>query len=423
MHRSTAQPRPTQMLDDVAKYRRVRSASMAIASPLSEEDTVVQSMPDASPTKWHLAHTTWFFEAFILTPHCAEYQPFDEQFHFLFNSYYESHGPRHTRADRGLLTRPSLKEVECYRQFVDEAMEQLLQRKPSAEIQKLLQIGLNHEQQHQELMVTDIKHLLFCNPIGPSYHREPDFQLSTSAAKKINWIEQPEGLYEIGATEQGFSYDNEGPRHRQYLRGYRLANHPISNAEWLDFINDGGYDNALLWLSDAWPLVQSETWQAPLYWQLRENDDWQEFTTAGWQPLDPARPVTHISFYEADAYARWAGKRLPTEAEWEVVAAEMNIAGDLAALASFHPQPVSDSENWFGGVWEWTASPYQPYPGYQTPDGALGEYNAKFMCNQMVLRGGSCATPAEHIRASYRNFFYPHCRWQFSGLRLADDAE
>lgn len=425
-------------LNTLAAYESVRAATEQLCASLETEDFVVQSMPDVSPTKWHLAHTTWFFEAFILKPHLSGYREFDPQFHFLFNSYYESHGPRHTRPQRGLLTRPTVETVFAYRAHVDHAMQRWLASAISPSIEQLVTLGLHHEQQHQELMLMDIKHVFFCHPIGPAYKDAP-LSESPSSAAALDWISHPEGIIDIGLNTDAqhaehFAYDNEGPRHRQYLRAFALANRPTTNEEWLEFIEDGGYQNPLLWLSDAWPIVQNDDWAAPLYWRQTEHGEWQEFTLAGWKPLALNRPVTHLSYYEADAYARWAGKRLPTEAEWEVIAQSQidsgspAIPGDFVENNGLHPAPLNEAHPaanhlfLFGGTWEWTASPYQPYPGYQAPEGALGEYNAKFMCNQMVLRGGCIATPQSHFRPSYRNFFYPPCRWQFSGLRLAADV-
>ena len=416
-------------------FCRVRAASLRIVTPLTPEDCVVQSMPDASPAKWHLAHTTWFFEQFVLRPHLAGYRPFDAQFEYLFNSYYDAVGPRHARPERGLLTRPALSEVRAYRAHVDEHMAALLASSHGvpSKLQSLVLIGLHHEQQHQELLLTDILHAFSCNPLRPSYrsfHADPPLAAAPSAAP-LAFVAFPGGLREIGADGRGFAFDNESPRHTVYLRPFRLAERPVSNGDWLAFIGDGGYLRPELWLSDGWATVQAEAWQAPLYWQ-RDGGEWSTMTLAGQRSLDPAAPVCHVSFYEADAYARWAGKRLPSEAEWEFAAGRVSAAGNLLDAGAPQrsplrplPGPAAGSgklRQLFGDVWEWTQSPYAPYPGFRPAAGAVGEYNGKFMCNQMVLRGGSCVTPAGHVRASYRNFFYPHQRWQFAGLRLAEDV-
>ncbi len=404
------------------RYRRIRAATESLCAPLSAEDMCIQTMDDVSPGKWHLAHTSWFFETVLLKPHLHGYTEFHPQYAYLFNSYYETFGERHARPYRGILSRPSVEDIYAYRAHVDEHMERLLDRADN-EVTRLTDIGLNHEQQHQELMLTDIKHVLGSNPLWPAYIEQTP---EPGEPLLMGWLEEPEGIREIGHTGEAFAYDNETPRHRVWLDAYAIADRPITNAEYLEFMADGGYTTATLWLSDAWDVVQREQWQAPLYWQNRD-DQWWHYTLQGARPVQPHEPVTHLSFYEADAYARWAGARLPTEAEWEVAASEHAIVGDFVEAGRHHPQglsnqaPGSGSAFLFGGVWEWTASAYSPYPGYQTPEGALGEYNAKFMCNQLILRGGSCATPQDHIRATYRNFFYPQQRWQFTGLRLARD--
>lgn len=415
-------------------YTAARRLTEALTAPLSPEDQVVQSMPDASPAKWHLAHTTWFFETFLLAPFLPGWRVFDERWGFLFNSYYEAVGPRHPRPQRGLLTRPSVGEIRRYRAAVDAAMGELLADKAAgghADVTALVCLGINHEQQHQELLLTDILHAFSCNPLRPSYrsHRA-DPPLAAAPAAPPAFIPFPGGLREIGDDGRGFAFDNETPRHTVYLRPFRLAERPVSTGDWLAFIDDGGYRRPELWLSDGWATVQAEAWQAPLYWQ-REGDAWSTMTLAGPRSPDPAAPVCHVSFYEADAYARWAGKRLPNEAEWEFAAGHMPVAGnfldaDAPERSPLRPLPGPASSGklcqLFGDVWEWTQSPYAPYPGFRPATGAVGEYNGKFMCNQMVLRGGSCVTPAGHVRASYRNFFYPHQRWQFTGLRLAEDV-
>ena len=409
------------------RYQRIRGTTEALCEPLEVEDYSLQSMDDASPTKWHLAHTSWFFEAMLLKPLLGGYREFHPRYAYLFNSYYESLGERHARPKRGLLSRPTLTEVMAYRRHVDAHMLQLLSQ-TNAKTEELSLIGLNHEQQHQELLLTDIKHLFANNPLQPRY-REP--AVEPGEALPLSWLQQPEGIRETGFSkgrdDKAFAYDNESPRHRSWLDAYAIANRPVTNAEYRDFIDDGGYRDARLWLSDAWTLIKNEDWQAPLYWQNRDGQ-WWHYTLQGARVVNDHEPVAHLSLYEADAYARWAQARLPTETEWEAVAANYAIDGDFAQAHAAHPQALSSTQAGaasaflYGGVWEWTSSAYGPYPGYQTPAGALGEYNAKFMCSQAVLRGGSCATPQDHMRASYRNFFYPHQQWQFSGLRLAKNS-
>lgn len=401
-----------------ASFAHTRSLSHAICEPLEIEDFVVQSMPDASPIKWHLAHTSWFFEQFILKPHLPDYQVLDPKYEYLFNSYYQSVGPMHQRPSRGLLTRPTVRDVFRYREHVDEHMtELLLQRADDEQINALTTLGMHHEQQHQELMLTDLKHALSCNPLQPAYrNRAVDDPPGVSGPMSFQSFEG--GIREIGADSREFCFDNELPRHRVLVEPYALGDRLVTNAEYLEFVREGGYRRPEFWLSDGWATVVNHSWTRPMYW---DETLATEFTLAGTQTLDLAAPVSHLSFYEADAYARWTGARLPTEAEWELAAASLPIAGNLLDLARLHPQSPSDAgmTQMFGDVWEWTASPYIGYPGYRPLPGALGEYNGKFMCNQWVLRGGSCVTPASHIRASYRNFFPPHIRWQFAGLRLA----
>lgn len=426
-------------------FRRVRHHSMALVAPLSAEDCQVQSMPDASPAKWHLGHTTWFFETFILAPHVRGYMPFDPAFRVIYNSYYNTVGDKHPRPERGLLSRPSLDRVRAYRAHVDAAMLALLADQtqattaPPSGLLALLTLGLNHEQQHQELLLTDVKHMLSVNPLYPAYSASDDAAPSaipqnpapgTTATLATAWTEFTGGLVEIGhdASESpAFAFDNESPRHQVFLRPYQLANRLVSNRDFLAFIADGGYRRHELWLSDGWDRVTREGWQAPFYW--RRNDEagfnanrhdgaWCEFTLRGLVALDLDAPACHLSFFEADAYARWAGARLPTEAEWEHAAARAPV---VANEGSLHPAAPSGTglAQMFGTVWQWTASAYLGYPGFVTAEGAVGEYNGKFMCNQFVLRGSSVATPAGHARCTYRNFFQPEKRWQFSGLRLA----
>jgi ergothioneine biosynthesis protein EgtB len=406
-------------------YRQVRAASRDLAKGLSDADATVQSMPDASPAKWHLAHTTWFFETLVLQPHLAVYRPFDERFNFLFNSYYESVGPRHPRGRRGMLTRPTLENVIAYRQHVDEAMEALLQGEVSRPVLALVELGCHHEQQHQELLLTDILHLFAQNPLRPAYREAaaPGLDMLKPDGAPLGWQEFEGGIAAIGHDGEGFAFDCEGPRHKVLLEPFRLANRPVVNAEWLDFIADGGYRNPLLWLSDGWARVCAESWNAPLYWE-RGDESFMTMTLSGWRRVEPSAPVTHVSFYEAEAYARWAGKRLPSEAEWEFAAADLPQMGNFADSGALRPRPAPAEEGlrqMFGDVWEWTRSAFSPYPRFRPAPGATGEYNGKFMSGQLVLRGGSCATPAGHIRPSYRNFFPPEARWQFSGLRLAED--
>jgi ergothioneine biosynthesis protein EgtB len=414
-----------------SRYRQVRRVTEALAEPLSPEDCQVQSMPDASPTKWHLAHTTWFFETFVLAARPG-YQPFHAGWGYLFNSYYEAVGQRHARAHRGLLSRPSLDEVRRYRRHADEAMLHALEAGLDERLAFVAELGLHHEQQHQELILTDIKHALASNPFSCAYAAAaaaPPAR-AAAAARPQGWVEHAGGLVEIGVAAAGaagvpFAFDNESPRHRVFLRPFALADRLVTCGEYRAFVDDGGYRRPELWLSDGWAAVAAEDWTAPLYW--RDAAGAREiFTLTGTRPLDDAEPVAHVSYYEADAYARWAGARLPTEAEWEAVAAGRAADGNLADTGELHPRSAPAGApvpvQLYGDVWEWTQSPYVAYPGFHPAAGALGEYNGKFMCNQLVLRGGSCLTPRSHIRPSYRNFFPPGARWQMTGLRLARDA-
>ncbi|MFO7592851.1 MAG: ergothioneine biosynthesis protein EgtB [Pseudomonadota bacterium] len=410
----------------LSAYRRVRDESESLCTPLQTEDYLLQSIPETSPPKWHLAHVSWFFETFLLQEYLSGYRPFHPQYRYLFNSYYEQVGPFHPRPQRGMLSRPSVEEVYRYRYWVDEHMATLIHEVVGEwwpEVALRISIGLNHEQQHQELLLTDIKHNFWVNPLFPAYRR--DLPESNGSNVPLQWRTFEGGLIEIGRSGEGFAYDNEWPRHSVYLQPYRLASRLVTNIEYAEFIDEGGYSRPEFWLSDGWAAVQREKWQAPLYW-VKQNNAWWQFTLAGLRPLKDHEPVAHLSYYEADAYARWSGCRLPTEQEWELAAASQPIVGNLRENGRLHPAPAAQGQGevlqqLYGDLWEWTAGPYTPYPGYRPPAGALGEYNGKFMCNQMVLRGGSCATPREHIRASYRNFFYPHERWQFKGLRLADN--
>jgi ergothioneine biosynthesis protein EgtB len=415
------------------RLERVRQLTMALAAPLSAEDCAVQSMPDASPTKWHLAHTSWFFETFVLQPHLDGYAVFDPAYRVLFNSYYVGIGERHPRPQRGLLTRPSLDEIRRYRAHVDAALAQLLRRPADLppRVLDLIELGLQHEQQHQELILTDIKHALSCNPLHPGYL--PPQPHPVSDAPEMRWVKFDGGTVRSGHEGQGFAFDNEGPAHDVLLRPFALASRAVTQGEYLAFIEDRGYDRPELWLSLGWETRQAQRWEAPLHW-IRSDGRWRIFTMRGLADLDPDVPVAHLSYFEADAYARWRGARLPTEAEWESAArigapdpTAEGVPGNFLESGALEPRAAAGAGaclpllQAFGDVWEWTSSAYAPYPGYRPAEGAVGEYNGKFMCNQYVLRGGSCVTPRSHVRPSYRNFFPPDARWQFSGCRLAQD--
>lgn len=407
----------------LSRYRTVRHLSTTLAEPLGEADLTVQSMDDASPGKWHLAHTAWFFEEFVLLRPERCRQPYSAAFRHLFNSYYESLGARHPRPRRGLLTRPRLDEILAYREHVDRAVEDLLAAGPDPETAAAVELGLQHEQQHQELLLTDILHLFAQNPLCPAYLDEPPAAPAARMPAPAAWIELEGGRRPVGADAGGFAFDCERPRHDVLLAPCALAARPVNNREWSGFIADGGYRRPLLWLSDGWARAVAEGWECPLHWR-RVDGEWWQMSLRGLQPLDPEAPVAHVSYYEADAYARWAGRRLPTEFEWENAAAGLPVAGNFLGSGALQPLPAIPGEGLlqlFGDVWEWTASAFTPYPGFRPAGGALGEYNGKFMCGQMVLRGGSCASPQDHLRPSYRNFFHPHQRWQFAGLRLAED--
>jgi ergothioneine biosynthesis protein EgtB len=409
----------------LADYARVRGFSEILTEPLSAEDMTVQSMADASPTKWHLAHTSWFFETFILKSLNPAYRPFDAAYEYLFNSYYNGIGAQFHRPSRGVLSRPTVDEIFSYRAHVDEAMRIFIATAPETTLRSarpLIELGLNHEQQHQELIVTDLKHAMSFNPLYPAIYAPQVAE--TSEAAELTWIAFDGGIRDIGWRGNGFAFDNEGPVHDVLLRPFRLASRPVTNGEFAAFIADGGYTSPRLWLSDGWSTVQREGWDKPIYWTERDGA-WHEYTLGGLKPVDLAAPASHISFYEANAYAEWAGARLPSEFEWEVASHDATPDGHFAAAGLFQPRAATRGpglRQMFGDVWEWTQSSYAPYPGFKADADVVGEYNGKFMVNQLVLRGGSCATPAGHIRASYRNFFYPHHRWQFSGLRLAEDA-
>ncbi|WP_313513359.1 ergothioneine biosynthesis protein EgtB [Pseudomonas sp.] len=418
---------PISFNDLLARFRQVRATSESICAPLQAEDHVIQSMPDVSPPKWHLAHVSWFFEAFLLKPYLKGYRSPDAAYDHLFNSYYETHGTPFPRASRGLISRPGVADVYRFRSHVDQCMGELLSQPPAefaAEIARRVELGLQHEQQHQELLLMDIKHILAQNPLHPVYRSDLRPASGAPAGAVQRWHDYPGGLRQIGhAGGEAFAFDCELPRHRQFLEDFSLASRPVSNADYLAFMLDGGYSRSEFWLSDGWAQVRQAGWNAPLYW-LRHEDAWHQMTLGGLRPLDLHAPVCHVSFFEADAYARWAGARLPSEAEWEIAAAEQPVRGNF--LDSDHLQPVADlggegPRQLFGDVWEWTASAFRPYPGFRPLEGSLGEYNGKFMSGQMVLRGGCCATPQDHVRATYRNFFYPHMRWQFAGFRLAQE--
>jgi len=403
------------------RYAAARAQSLRLAAPLSAEDCALQSMPDASPVKWHLAHTTWFFETFVLAEAIAGYQPFHPQFRSLFNSYYVGVGPRHPRPQRGLLSRPSLDEILAYRRHVDGRIAALLDAGGPA-WGALIELGIHHEQQHQELILTDLKHLFSLNPLLPVYVEQPPSVVAVPALYR--WQAQPDGVRHIGCEGGGFCFDNELPRHRVFCEAFEIATRPVTNGEYLEFINDGGYQRHELWLAEGWDVKNAQGWQAPRYWD-NDGGAWTLFTLNGLRAPAAYAPVSHVSFFEADAYARWAEARLPTEAEWESYAATQQVDGHFLEDGGFEPRAVAlrDATQVFGDVWEWTRSAYEPYPGYRSAPGVVGEYNGKFMSNQYVLRGGSCATPRSHIRASYRNFFPAAARWQFSGIRLARDLD
>lgn len=422
MAQAAGAPKIDQRIRDL--YGRIRKFTEHLCAPLKTEDFVVQTMPDVSPTKWHLAHTSWFFETFLLKHAMPGYRRFEEQYSYLFNSYYHAAGEQHPQAQRGLLSRPTVDEIFEYRHHVDRWMIRLLEESSEAKLNEIgfaVELGLNHEEQHQELLLTDIKHVLGTNPLDPAYR--PTIQSQPAAEAQLGWVGFEGGVVECGYGGDGFAFDNELPRHRVHLEPFDLANRPVSCGEYLEFIDDGGYEQPELWLSDGWDARQRHGWRAPLYWKRTEND-WTLMTLSGRRRLDPEEPVCHVSYYEADAFARWAGARLPREEEWELAAEGQVIRGNFVESGRLHPaavqSPAADGpRQMFGDTWEWTMSPYLPYPGYVPFRGGFGEYNGKFMSNRMVLRGGSCVTSIRHIRPSYRNFFPLDARWQFSGIRLA----
>lgn len=412
-------------LAPIEHYRAVRDLTETLAAPLGPEDQTVQSMPEVSPTKWHRAHTTWFFETFVLGPHVVGHRPHDDDYGFLFNSYYEAVGARHSRAARGHITRPTCQQVAVYRASVDSQVVDLLASGPGEDVLALVELGRHHEQQHQELLLMDAKHVLSRNPTRPCY--QPGPATRHTAPPPAGWVDRPGGVHPIGHGGTGFAYDNEGPRHDALLQPHRIADRLVTNDEWHAFMADGGYDRPELWLSDGWATVDAEGWRAPLHW-VEVDGTWYEHALSGFHPVDPGRPVVHVSHYEADAFARWAGARLPTEHEWEAAVRDAPVAARPFAVDDVHPRPAvagaggTSLRQAFGEVWQWTSSPYVGYPGYHPPAGAIGEYNGKFMSGQVVLRGSSCATPPGHARTTYRNFFPPSARWAFSGVRLAADA-
>lgn len=419
-------PQSDRAVDLITKFRTVREFTAELCNGLEPEDFVVQSMPDVSPTKWHLAHTSWFFETFILKPWMQGYEPEVPQYAFLFNSYYNAAGDMHRRDLRGLISRPTVADTRRYRAQIDNCVAELISGADDnllGRIEPVLVLGIHHEQQHQELLVTDIKHVLAQNPLFPVYRKRGDDPAGRVAP--LTFVQFDETIAEIGHGGLGFSYDNEGPRHRALVPPFELANRPVTNGEFIEFVESGGYTRPEFWLSLGWTTVNNERWDAALYWSKRDGE-WRQFTLSGFRRVEPDEPVTHVSYFEADAYANWAGARLPTEFEWERAAADAPVTGNFVDSRRFHPARSAETngeslQQMFGDAWEWTRSSYSPYPGYRAAPGALGEYNGKFMCNQYVLRGGSCATSQSHMRRTYRNFFQPEKRWQFSGIRLARD--
>ncbi|MEW8029672.1 MAG: ergothioneine biosynthesis protein EgtB [Candidatus Thiodiazotropha sp.] len=407
----------------MTEFQRVRQFSETLCLPLRADDYQIQSIVQTSPPKWHIAHVSWFFEAFVLSHFNSGYKPFHPQFDYIFNSYYYTHGMMHPRPRRGLLSRPTVDEVYQYRAHVDERMHRLMESVTDKDWRELafrVILGLNHEEQHQELLLMDVKHNFWSNPLKPVYR--DDLRIAPGKSRAVRWVEQAGGVHRIGhGQDEGFAYDNETPRHDLLLSDFRLADRMVTNGEYQGFMDDGGYDDPALWLSDGWALLQREGWRHPLYWEQQEGE-WMQFTLGGLSRLNPYEPVCHLSYYEADAYARWVGKRLPLESELEIVLSQQPLSGNFIDEDQLHPAPAGEAGQWYGDLWTWSASPYAAYPGFKPLAGSMGEYNGKFMSNQMVLKGGCCATPTGHTRASYRNFFYPDERWAFTGLRLAEDA-
>jgi ergothioneine biosynthesis protein EgtB len=407
----------------MAEFNRIRRFSEILCQPLQHDDYQIQSIVQTSPPKWHIAHVSWFFEAFVLARFDPAYKPFHPQFDYIFNSYYYTHGMMHPRPKRGLLSRPTVEEIYHYRAHVNRHMHSLMQGVADedwAELASRVILGLNHEEQHQELLLMDVKHNFWCNPLKPAYR--DDLKPVSGTSRTMGWLEQSGGVHLTGQDpDSGFAFDNESPRHEVLLHDFRIADRLVTNGEYLEFIENGGYANPALWLSDGWALLQREAWRHPLYWE-QEDGEWLQFTLGGMSRLNPDEPVCHLCYYEADAFARWAGKRLPLESELEIVLAQQPMRGNFCDTDRLHPAPADEAGQWYGDLWNWSASPYTAYPGFRPLAGSMGEYNGKFMSNQVVLKGGCCATPAGHIRASYRNFFYPNERWAFTGLRLAEDG-
>lgn len=404
------------------EFERVRFYTETLCEPLVTEDYQLQSIVQTSPPKWHIAHVTWFFETFVLHDFVPGYKPFHPRFDFLFNSYYYTQGDMHPQSQRGLLSRPTVEDVYQYRACVNTAMRDLIKNVVDAKLDELhfrVALGLNHEQQHQELLLMDIKHNFWSNPLKPAYRN--NLEIPPGKSRPMRWLERSGGIHQLGHVNEGFAFDNETPRHDVLIQDHRLADRLVTNGEYLDFMNEGGYADTTLWLSDGWALIQDQGWRHPLYWEQIDGS-WMQFTLGGIRDLNPHEPVCHLSFYEADAYARWAGKRLPLECELETMLSELPVSENFTNSDLLHPAPAGDAGQWYGDLWAWTSSPYVAYPGFKPLAGSMGEYNGKFMSNQMVLKGSGCATPYGHTRASYRNFFYPDERWAFTGLRLAEDA-
>ena len=421
---SSSQPVKNNEQILASQYSTIRNFSESLCKPLEIEDFCLQSMPDASPVKWHLAHTSWFFETFLLEPFVKGYKPFNKNFNYLFNSYYNAVGKQYPRPQRGLQSRPTVAEVFQYRKYVDEQIVELISNHhpQKSVIEYRLELGLNHEQQHQELMLTDLKHAWSYNPMTPAYQPKSNPSVSSvNGTLALNWSEYKSGLYPMGSTDNQFCFDNELPKHDVHLVDFQIAKRLVSNGEYLEFVESAGYQDAMQWLSEGWGIIQQQQWKHPIYWHQIDGK-WFEYTLQGLLPLDLSLPACHLSYFEADAYARWCGARLATEFEWELAAKEQILSGNFVESKEFHPTAATASnQQFFGDCWEWTSSSYSAYPGFSTAAGAIGEYNGKFMCNQMVLRGGSCVTSSSHIRPTYRNFFYTDARWQFSGIRLAKD--